>query len=72
MQDRFKASVPAMMVPRTTSDYATLGTAARWLLRYLVYPAVDYSLARTGAEFAHSGRVDVMAAPDALHRREGR
>ena len=51
VQDRFKASVPAMMVPRATSDDATLGTAAGWLLRYLVYPAVDYSLARTGAEF---------------------
>ena len=41
IQDRFRAALPAMMVPRATGDHATLGTAGDWLLRYLVHPAVD-------------------------------
>ena len=56
IQDRVRAALPAMVVPRATGDYATLGTAADWLLRYLVHPAVDYSLAIAGAQLARSRR----------------
>ena len=66
IQDRFRAALPAMVVPRATGDYATLGTAAGWLLRYLVHPAVDYSLAVAGAELACSAGVDALDALEGL------
>jgi hypothetical protein len=66
IQDRFRAALPAMVMPRATGDYATLGTAADWLLRYLVHPAVDYSLAVAGAELACSAGVDALDALEAL------
>ena len=37
-----------------------------WLLRYLVHPAADYWLAWTGAGFARSRGVEVLAALGAL------
>ena len=58
--------MPAMVMPRATGDYATLGTAADWLLRYLAHPAVDYSLAIAGAQLAWSRGVDATGALDAL------
>ena len=65
-----------MVMPRATGGYATLGTAADWLLRYLVHPAVDYSLAIAGAELARSRGVDATGrsrrAVGPHHRRDGR
>ena len=66
IQDRVRAALPAMVMPRATGDYATLGTAADWLLRYLVHPAVDYSLAVAGAELACSAGVDALDALEGL------
>ena len=66
IQARVRTALPAMVMPRATGDYATLGTAADWLLRYLAHPAVDYSLAIAGAQLARSRGVDATGALAAL------
>jgi hypothetical protein len=52
VQRRYREATPALVVPRAATSEVnpgTLGTAADWLLRFLVHPAPDLDLAFAGA-----------------------
>jgi hypothetical protein len=52
VQRQFRAAGPSLVVPSVPRDAAnprTVGTAADWLLRFLLHPAPDVSLAMAGA-----------------------
>jgi len=52
VQSRYRQSAPALAVPpveRAEADPGTVGTAADWLLRFLLYPSPSLELAARGA-----------------------
>lgn len=53
VQTRYRNDAPtALLVPPGTANAGTVGTAADWLLRFVVYPAPDIRLALRGGKIA--------------------
>jgi len=50
IQRRYRENAPALAVPANEANPGTVGTACDWLLRYLVHPQPDVSLALTGGD----------------------
>lgn len=49
VQRRYRLGAPALAIPRNDANPGTVGTAADWLLRFLVYPKPDLDMALTGS-----------------------
>ena len=65
VQRRFREAAPPMLVPgapRTEADPGTVGTAADWLLRFLVHPQPDLQLVLLGAAACQRAGVNVRTA----------
>lgn len=72
VQGRYRQSAPALTVPpvqRTEADPRTVGTAADWLLRFLLHPSPALELAARGAP-SGTGGPPVMS-PTWLRSRQG-
>jgi hypothetical protein len=65
VQRQFRASGPDLMVPAVPRDAAnpgTIGTAADWLLRFLLHPQPDIHLAVAGSAVAARAGITVLPA----------
>jgi len=51
VQRRYRENARPLAVPGNDANPGTVGTAADWLLRFLVYPQPDVRLALSGASF---------------------
>jgi hypothetical protein len=51
IQRRYRENAPALVVAGSEANPGTVGTACDWLLRFLVHPQPDVSLALTGGGF---------------------
>lgn len=65
VQRRYRQAAPALVVPsadRHEANPGTIGTAADWLLRFMVYPQPSLMLAATGATLfgPRSSMVEVL------------
>jgi hypothetical protein len=72
VQRRYREAAPALVVPSSAPSEAnprTVGTAADWLLRFLVHPAPHLDLAVAGAARCSSVgiRIPRVALDDILH-----
>jgi len=60
VQRRFREAKPSQIVatvPRAEANPGTVGTAADWLLRFLLYPEPDLILAAAGAALCEQGNM---------------
>ena len=65
VQRQFRASGPSLVVPavpREAANPGTVGTAADWLLRFLLHPRPDIHLAVAGAVVATRAGITVLPA----------
>lgn len=65
VQRRFREGIPALAVPglpRTDANPGTVGTAADWLLRFLLHPQPDLHLAMAGAAICEHAGVRTIQA----------
>jgi len=49
MQRQYRQGAPSLAIPRNDANPGTVGTAADWLLRFLVHPQPDLHLALVGS-----------------------
>jgi hypothetical protein len=65
VQRRYRESAPPLAVPgvpRAEADPGTVGTAADWLLRFLICPEPDLHLVMGGAAACRKAGIDVAPA----------
>lgn len=62
VQRRYREGAGTLVVPRSDANPGTVGTAADWLLRFLIHPSPDVHLAMAGAALCRMDGVDLVPA----------
>lgn len=71
IQRRYRQNAPDLTIAGNDANPGTIGTAADWLLRFLVHPSPDLGLAVHGAVLCKKAGINLMPALAAINRALG-